>query len=158
MRVTAKVDDHGATKRFDVMPQVLDAAVRKAVAKLSGEAQREMTGTEGLSKFGRHDRGTKTPSPPGEPPAQVSTMLRRTVTMMPTRRIGFAHYTQDTMPTMVYARIQELGGVVRLPNGGMAIIPARPFVAPARRRLTANGRATRIFREQIVKELMRRGR
>lgn len=158
MRITARVDDHGATKRYDVMPQVLDAAVRKAVAKLSGEAQREMTGTKGLSKYARHAAGTPTPSPPGEPPAQVSTMLRRTVTMMPTRRVGFAHYTQDTMPTMTYARIQELGGVIRLANGGMAIIPARPFVAPARKRLTDGGRATRIFREQVVKELMRRGR
>lgn len=157
MHITAKVDDKGVGRRFEVMPIVLDAAVRKAVAKLSGLAVKEMTGREGLSKYPRHAAGTKTPSPAGEPPAQISTMLRRTVTMMPTRRVGFAHYTQETMPTMVYARIQELGGTVNLPNGGTAIIPARPFVAPARKRLVDSGRAKEVFREQVVRELMRRG-
>lgn len=158
MRVTAKVEDNGVGKRFEVMPIVLDAAVRKGVAKLSGMAQREITGTEGLSKYPRHAAGTKTPSPAGEPPAQVSTMLRRTVTIMPTRRIGFAHYSQETMPTMAYARILELGGLINLPQGGTAIMPARPYVAPARKRLVGSGRAKEVFREQVVRELMKRGR
>lgn len=158
MQVTVKFDDNGVTAKYDALPQVVDAAVRKAVRKLSGEAQREITGSQGLSMFGRHAAGTKTPSPAGQPPAQVSTMLRRTVTMMPIRRVGFAHYTQVTMPTMVYAKIQETGGVVNLPQGGTAIIPARPYVGPARERMLDNGRSKRVFREQVVKELKRRGR
>lgn len=157
MRVTAKVEDHGVGKRFEVMPIVLDTAVRKAVAKLSGLAVKEITGREGLSKYPRHAAGTKTPSPAGEPPAQMTTMLRRTVTIMPMRRVGFAHYAQETMPTMAYARIQELGGTVNLPNGGTAIIPARPYVAPARKRLVDSGRAKEVFREHVIRELMRRG-
>ena len=157
MRVTAKVEDHGVGKRFEVMPIVLDTAVRKAVAKLSGLAVKEITGREGLSKYPRHAAGTKTPSPAGEPPAQMTTMLRRTVTIMPMRRVGFAHYAQETMPTMVYARIQELGGTVNLPNGGTAIIPARPYVAPARKRLVDSGRAKEVFRDHVIRELMRRG-
>lgn len=148
MQVSMKFEDHGVIERFKVLPIQLDAAVRKGVQRVSGEAQREITGREGLSMFPRHAKGTPTPSPAGSPPAQVSTMLRKSVVMQPVKRVGFASYTQTTLPTMIYARVQELGS---------SRIPARPYVAPARKRLVSSGKAKRLFSEQVLKELRKHG-
>jgi HK97 gp10 family phage protein len=147
MKVEAVFNDHGAIKQFQAMPKAIDDAVKKAVNLVGAEAVREMTGKEGLSKYGRHQKGTPTPSPPGEPPAQVSTNLRRSVKKFPVTRKGHGEYSVEVMPTAVYARAQELG------NGRL---PARPFVEPARKRLRANKRIERIFRETMYKELKKR--
>jgi len=148
VQVSMKFEDHGVIERFKVMPIKLDAAVRKGVQRVSGEAQRDITGKKGLGKYDRHPAGTKTPSPVGEPPAQITSSLRRSVVMLPIKRVGFASYTQTTLPTMIYARVQEFGS---------SRIPARPFVAPARKDLVESGRAKRLFSEQVLKELRKNG-
>jgi HK97 gp10 family phage protein len=144
MKVEAIFDDHGAINHFKATSKKIDDAVKKAVNLAGAEGVREMTGKEGLSKYGRHPKGTPTPSPVGEPPAQVSTNLRRSVKKFPVTRKGLGHYSVEVMPTALYARAQELG------NGNL---PARPFVEPARKRLRANKKLERIFRETIYKEL-----
>lgn len=146
MQVQAHLSNTKVIDHFKNMPDKLDLLVKQGVQNVSKQALREITGKEGLSKYGRHKKGTSTPSPAGEPPAQISTMLRRSVTIMPMRRKGFAHYSQETMPTMVYARTQELGDPTRS-------IPARPFIAPARNRLVLSGKAKQIFVQGIRKEL-----
>jgi hypothetical protein len=150
MQVQAHLTNTKVIDHFSKMPEKLDLLVKQGVQNVSKQALREITGKEGLSKYGRHKKGTPTTSPAGEPPAQMTTMLRRSVTIMPMRRIGFGHYTQETMPTMVYARVQELGDLSRG-------IPARPYIAPARNRLVMSGRAKEIFAQGIKKEMNRHG-
>lgn len=56
-----------------------------------------------------HPFATRTPSPPGAPPAMISGALADSV--IPTRAAGGGgYYRAMTGPTVRYARIQELGG------------------------------------------------
>lgn len=146
MQVEATFNDHGALKHFNSLPAHIDAAVKKAVDFAGAEAVREMTGKEGLSKYSRHKKGTPTPSPAGDPPAQVTTNLRKSVKKFPAHRIGFGSYSIKVMPTAIYAKAQELG----LPERGL---PARPFAEPARNRLRKNKRLERMFRHTMYQEL-----
>lgn len=88
-----------------------------------------------------HPPGTPTPSPPGSPPALVTGDLMRSVKVrgpLPGRN---AHVVRFQIgPTIVYSRIQELGGRVRRHNrghmgpqveGAYTRIPARPYVKPS---------------------------
>lgn len=79
---------------------------------------------EKLSEQGRHRPGTPTPSAPGDPPSIISGALRASVRSAKPERKGFGAYEVLVGPTMVYARVQELGG-------GRNNLPARPYVAPA---------------------------
>jgi phage gpG-like protein len=137
MQVEAKFDNITLLKAYDAMSSKIDEAVKLAVQTVSGEAKREVTGNLGLSQYGRHARGTPTPSPPGMPPAQVTTRLRKSITIQHIVRVGFAHYRQVTEPTVMYAAAQEFGIPGRL--------PARPFMSPALARLQDDRRAERIF-------------
>ena len=142
MQVKVDFNDHHLIKQFQAMPETIDRAVRVAVNKVTAEARREITGSEGLSKYGRHQAGTPTPSPPGEPPAQVTTNLRRSIKAYPARKEGFGKYSAYVEPTAIYARAQELG---------TATMPARPFMHPARERM--NRKASKIFRDALYVEL-----
>lgn len=140
MQVDIQFNDNHIIKQFDTMPQRVDKAVRLAVNKVAAEARREVTGSQGLSKYGRH-KGNK-PSPPGEPPAQRTGNLRRTVKAFPARRIGFGEYSAYVEPQASYAKYLELG---------TATMPARPFMHPAKERM--DGKAKRIFRYVLFSEL-----
>lgn len=75
-----------------------------------------------LSENGRHPEGTPTPSAPGSPPSIISGTLRASVkTFKPVKR-GFGQYSILVGPTVVYGRIQELGG---------DNLPPRPYMRPA---------------------------
>jgi HK97 gp10 family phage protein len=142
MQVKVDFNDHHLIKQIQAMPEAVDKAVRMAVNKVTAEARREITGSEGLSKYGRHQAGTPTSSPPGEPPAQITTNLRRSIKISPARKIGFGKYSGYVEPTAIYAKAQELG---------TATMPARPFMHPARERM--DRKATRIFRDALYVEL-----
>lgn len=75
-----------------------------------------------------HKRGTPTPSLPGEPPALISGALRRSVKISG-RGGRKGVYTGSVGPTMIYSRIQELGGVAG--RNHRASLPARPYLKPA---------------------------
>lgn len=77
-----------------------------------------------LTQSGRHRPGTPTPSQPGSPPAIITGSLRASVKTGSPTKIGFGTYMVQVGPTMVYGRVQELGGG---PNN----LPARPYMAPA---------------------------
>jgi phage gpG-like protein len=79
---------------------------------------------EKLSENSRHPKGTPTPSAPGSPPSIVTGALRASVRATKPESKGFAAYEVLIGPTLVYARVQELGG-------GKSNLPARPYVQPA---------------------------
>jgi len=146
MQVTANIDDGGWSKRFAAFAaRDLDTAVRRAVKEVAFQGKKEVTGREGLSKYPRHKAGTVTSSPPSEPPAQMSTALKKSVKDEPAVRVGFGSYTASVMTAMEYARAQEFGIPGRL--------PARPFMQPAYDRMIAGGNAQRIFDSRMMEEL-----
>jgi phage gpG-like protein len=76
-----------------------------------------------------HPPGTPTPSAPGEPPAQVSGRLARSVERDEPRERGFGDYEATVGPDTAYARIQEQGGFTG--RGHATRLPARPYLAPS---------------------------
>ena len=102
----------------EVQEEAQNLALKKAALVVEREAKKQLT------KNGRHPRGTATPSMPGSPPSIITGSLRASVKTFPvTRPSGFDSYQIMIGPTMVYARVQELGGGNNL--------PPRPYMAPA---------------------------
>lgn len=89
-----------------------------SVTDSTGEEKRDSKG-----RFQKRERGA---SLPGEPPHLQSGDLRRSVQVDGPESLGLGRWYSDVGPTIIYARIQELGG-----EAGHAILPARPYVAPA---------------------------
>lgn len=75
---------------------------------------------------GSHERGEPTTSAPGEAPDLVSGDLRRSIQVDGPDEEGGGRWSGQVGPTVVYGRIQELGG-----QAGHATLPARPYVGPA---------------------------
>lgn len=121
-----------------------DAATAMALAY-----QRHLV-TQTLVRY-THPPRTKTPSPPGAPPALVTGTLRRSVRVEPAA--GLVRATARVAPHTVYARIQELGGhiypvrakALRWVEDGTVhfarhvYLPPRPYMAPALRETVASG-------------------
>ncbi|TCO57119.1 hypothetical protein [Actinocrispum wychmicini] len=102
----------------------LEAATKVGVGLIAHQA--EAVAKRELSRRG-HQRGTPTPSAPGEPPARVSgTLLRSVQVQGPTG--GAGTYEASVGPTTAYARIQELGGTAG--RGHRSRLPARPYMHP----------------------------
>ena len=94
-----------------------------ALAARQGAAVLERAAKLKLTENGKHQAGTPTPSAPGSPPAIVTGALRASIKSTEPRRIGFGTYVVQVGPTVIYGRVQELGGGNNL--------PARPYMAPA---------------------------
>lgn len=108
-----------------------EIALGHANERATREAARvvERAGKKTLRRY-THPKGTPTTSPPGEPPALVSGDLMRSYKTRgpkPGRKPGVV--LAEVGPTMVYSRIQELGG--RTGAGYRSRLPARPYHAPA---------------------------
>ncbi|MBK3624906.1 hypothetical protein JHN59_08600 [Streptomyces sp. MBT49] len=88
-----------------------------------------------------HDKGTPTPSAPGEPPSLVSGTLRRSTKVVGPIPVGFGRWLAEAGPTAVYGRIQELGGTA----GRGAELPPRPYVQPAYEQIVASGAVSRTY-------------
>jgi len=114
------------------------AGTRKAVARgahlIEAYAKLELTRSS-------HPPGTPTPSPPGAPPSLVTGSLRRSITVRGPLG-GGSRWEASVGPTIVYGRIQELGGVA---GGRGARLPARPYMSPALRR--ARPQINALFRD-----------
>jgi phage gpG-like protein len=111
----------------------------KAAAAAMGLAMETAAKLE-LSRVS-HSRGTPTPSPPGSPPALISGALRRSVITRPDAASGY-RASVTVGGTIVYARIQELGG--RAGRNHASLLPPRPYLRPAAERLTGTGAASRV--------------
>ncbi|HEY9367568.1 hypothetical protein [Streptomyces sp.] len=105
----------------------------KAAARAMGEeGQREMRRQLGIRS---HAPGAPTNSPPGQPPARVSGDLQRSVIVDRPRLVGPFKWRSRVGPTVVYARIQDLGGIA----GNGAVLPPRPYTVPTVAALRAKG-------------------
>jgi phage gpG-like protein len=118
----------------------LNYATRRATATASHLVERQIKLTLSTSS---HARGTPTPSAPGEPPSLVTGTLRRSITVKGPHPFGLGRWESHIGPTVIYGRIQELGGVTG--RGGSTVLPARPYVQPSFDRLVATGALTRIY-------------
>lgn len=108
---------------MDRLTAMLAAATGPATAKAAHLIERR---TKQKLKLTAHKKGTKTPSQPGQPPSTVSGSLARSVDVDGPEEIGFGHYVAAVGPTLIYGRIQEIGGKA----GRGATLPARPFLDP----------------------------
>lgn len=118
--------------KLEIDTEQTDAALRRLMDSVTGQEQKqalrkaadlvERNMKQKLTQSGRHKRGTDTPSIAPAPPAIVTGALRRSVKRSPVQQ-GFKGYQIIIGPTMVYARVQELGG-------GPRNLPARPYVQP----------------------------
>lgn len=118
-------------------------AISRAAAERGGPKAAEAMGrvlahgiqVNELRRF-THPAGTPTPSPKGAPPARISGTLARSIRQEPMgggRRIGPHTWQSEVGPTVVYGRIQELGGWAG--RNHVTFVPARPYIAPATLRL-----------------------
>lgn len=103
----------------------LEVATRVATGLAAHIVERH---TKDLLRRTSHTRHTPTPSQPGEPPALVSGSLMRSIAVEgPTGIAGT--FRASVGPTLIYGRIQELGGVTG--RGHASHLPARPYLRPA---------------------------
>lgn len=96
----------------------------------------ELETKKSLTRYS-HPKGTPTPSPPGQPPAIVGGALRRSVRVRKSYSLGPGQWAAQVGPTIVYGRIQELGGVTG--RGHRTTLPARPYLGPSVKRLIDSG-------------------
>ena len=104
-----------------------------------------------------HPLGTPTPSRPGQPPSLVTGRLRRSIARTPPRIIEPGTAVCLVGSVVIYASVHEFGPVTitakRFPVlgnpkvgffGRQVIIPRRPFLEPAARRLVSSGLARQV--------------
>lgn len=129
-------DDAAAAALLRILAE-RQAATKQAVARgahlIEAHAKLELSRTS-------HPPGTPTPSRPGQPPSLISGALRRSVTVRGPRG-GGSRWEASVGPTIVYGRIQELGGVA----GRRARLPARPYMAPGLER--ARPQIAKLFKD-----------
>lgn len=101
-----------------VTPEALDDAADTLVAVASG-----------LLSLTSHPPGTPTPSMPGTPPSLISGALAASITATPATGDGPVWEAQVGPAGVVYARIQELGGITGA--GHRTVLPPRPYMLPA---------------------------
>ena len=116
---------------LDEMLAALRARVERVRAATPAALGRAALVVEGRAKLllstTSHPPGTPTPSAPGEPPSLITGSLRRSITVDGPDRRGANRWEARVGPTIIYGRIQELGGTA----GRGAHLPARPYMAPA---------------------------
>ena len=105
---------------LDLKVTRVDAAVKGVIGPAAHDLERAVKTIFETS----HRRGTPTPEPPGNPPSVITGTLRRSVVIEGPIRKGFGSYEAQVGPTVVYARVQELGG-------GPHDLPSRPYLKPA---------------------------
>lgn len=130
IRITGAAE---AKAKLDALIPKLTAAGRQIVSEVQtvaeDAAKRQFTGA--------HSAGQPTTSAPGSPPDVVTGTLRRSIQRSAPELV--ARGWQGTVfPSVVYARIQELGGATG--RGGSTILPARPYMEPANDEIRAQAR------------------
>lgn len=169
MQVTVQLEDTVVRDWWREAPRRLDRAVARAMTQAGYATRNEIVGRQGLSKYGRHNPLlSRTPSPPGDVPAQVTGKLRTTTRAFPSVRHGFGSYTKEVGPTMFYAIVQDEGMTISARSqSGMWFtygkqmyrfmrqvhVPARPFIQPAFDRLMQRQEFERIFDAEIARAM-----
>jgi len=99
----------------------IDAATKLATAKVLHLIEKRTKDKLGQRS---HQRGTPTPSGPGEPPALITGNLWRSISVFGPDAVGAGAWRGAVGPTAIYGRVQELGG-------GPRNLPARPSLTPS---------------------------
>lgn len=121
-RITLPVE--GIKARLLAMAVTLPAATAAATIAVAHIGEREIK--DQLRKSS-HPKRTPTPSRPGQPPALITGNLFRSVKVAgPNALPGYV--SAQVGPTMIYSRIQELGG--QTGRNHAARLPSRPYVRP----------------------------
>lgn len=119
--------------KVEQMRRATAAATAKALHLIEKKAKQKLGQKS-------HQRGTPTPSSPGEPPALVSGNLRRSITVEGPEAVTRNTWRGQVGPTAAYGRIQELGGEITSMHTSMVMmgapgsgirLPARPYMQPA---------------------------
>ncbi len=129
------------------------AAAEAPVAACRALGQAAETAVKVTLSLSSHREGSETPAEPGQPPSLVSGRLRRSVTRTPPRLTspGTAYCLVGSV--VIYASVHEFGPVTIRSHGNYplrnrrtgqvfgreVIIPRRPFLEAAARRLAAGG-------------------
>lgn len=122
LRITMNVTD--ATAAIEAMLAALPAVTEQATVAVALIAEREI---KDQLRQSSHPKGTPTPSRPGTPPSLITGSLFRSIqTVGPASVAGYV--SMQVGPTMIYSRIQELGGLAG--RGHRSKLPARPYVQP----------------------------
>jgi len=141
-----------------IRQKVADEGPKAAANAMARAFHNEVVGVELIRTS--HAPGTRTPAPPGSPPAAITGGLRRSVRLTAARPTGAYRATAEVSPRIIYARIQELGGTVTAKHltqsgrpgylrwsgpGGFRFarsvtLPPRPYMRPVHRRMVADGR------------------
>jgi len=116
----------------------LQKATRVATAHAAHLAE---TAIKQMLTTSSHQKGTPTPSQPGEPPSLITGTLRRSIKVRGPVPAGYGRWLAEVGPTAVYGRVQELGGTA----GRGAELPPRPYVQPAYEQLVAGGAIARTY-------------
>ena len=119
-----------------ITPAATELGMADAGQSVSGQTKRNLS-------LSAHAPGTRTPAPPGGPPSLISGDLRRSVRASDVTRTGYRFHVR-VGATMIYARIQQMGGrVSTLKPHGLAnrathqffgpsvYLPARPYLPGA---------------------------
>lgn len=135
---------------LDALAAKVERAAAPAVNAMALAYQRRLV-TDTLVRY-THPPQTKTPSPPGAPPALVTGTLRRSV-VPELATVAGPVARASVAPHTVYARIQELGGDIypvrakflRWTEDGITHyskhvrLPARPYMRPTTAATVADG-------------------
>lgn len=136
---------------LDRIEKGLQARAATAAANaMALEFQRELVGV--TLRRRTHAAGTKTPAAPGQPPALVTGTLRRSAQVVPAVAAG-PRAVASVRVSVIYARIQEKGGVVKVVRkkvlanrrtgqvfGKSVRIPRRPYMTPTLAAVRGSGR------------------
>jgi hypothetical protein len=126
-----------ALAAFNQMDNKVTDALEKATFEVGIVATSEMK----KQIKGGHAAGTKTPSPVGSPPTNITGNLRRQI--RPVVQRGFKGYSVMVGSFAAYARQLELGG------GNWKAGVRYPFVEPTARIMSQGGRAQNIYRRAL---------
>ena len=126
----------------NVKLKAMQARVPAAVVASAMAMALDFTSEVKKDELTRYTHPPKVPtnSPPGEPPALVSGALRGSV--RPEPPVASGPRAEVTVGgTVIYARIQELGG--RAGRNHASVLPPRPYLKPAAERVIGTGQATK---------------
>lgn len=98
-----------------------------------------------------HAKRTPTPSRPGEPPSLITGTLRRSVTFTPPVPEGPGRWVATIGGTVIYARVQELGGSTG--RNHATSLPPRPYLRPATEKLSSSGTLTAVAAKSFLAAL-----
>lgn len=124
MEFRVALSTEGLRARLAEMLVAVPVATSAATVAVAHIAEREI---KNQLRMTSHPKRTPTPSAPGSPPSLVTGNLFRSPKVVgPTKLPGSV--SAQVGPTMIYSRIQELGGDTG--RGHAVHLPPRPYVRP----------------------------